>query len=124
MQVEQQGQQGEQAEQQIDLSLITDKGLNPPLNDKKAYLEFEDFANHNKRNNKLRDNFHQVMVIALWATFAGFVILAIARIFLLVLPDANVWLSPDRIAQIDSIFTHTITGGLGLYAGKYLQERL
>jgi hypothetical protein len=108
----------------IDVSLIDDSGLKVPLNEKKAQLEVETLSRDNDRTHKLRDNFHTVVVVLMWTICVAFIVCLAVRVVLLFTPDAYVWLSKERLSLVDSIFTHTITGGLGVYAGKYLQERL
>jgi hypothetical protein len=114
----------QQAGAQIDVSLINDNGLQIPLNEHRAQLELADLTKNNNRTHKLRDNFHSVVVVLMWTICIAFIACVAVRVVLFFVPDNYVWLSKERLSLVDSLFTHTLTGGLGIYAGKYLQERL
>lgn len=74
-----------------------------------------------RRNERFRDNFECIAIIALWLTSFVLAILGIAWLWHVLLPESCHWLRPDQIAKLQNMVTGGVITGI---ATGHIKRRL
>ncbi len=106
-----------------------DRAENEKFNDElrqtlKEELKEQKARNDHNRSETFKDIFHFSIGFVLRILLWGSALILIVRIWHLVIPSWQRWLSEDELGEIDKLLSYIIVGSFGSFVMKYMQKNI